>query len=221
MTLHDVGFGFFVGEGDGGHHVSSQVDTEDGDSSEGKRNTEENVGEEGRDLGNVGGEGVGDGLLEVIKDETSLFYSDDDGSEVVIEEDHVSGLFRHIRSSDTHSNSNVGLLQSRRVVDSVSSHGDDFTLLLETFDDHQLLLGRGTSEDNLGVVADDFGKLFLAHLSKIGSVDDGSVSFAGVDLLNGLATADGNVLNGFSSLRDDSDRLGNSLKPSGKEYKTI
>lgn len=57
------------------HHVSSQIDAEDGDGAKRKGNVEEDESEERRDLWDVGGEGVGDGLLQVVEDETALFHS--------------------------------------------------------------------------------------------------------------------------------------------------
>lgn len=61
----------------GTHHVSSKIDAEDGNSSEWKRNIEQDEGEEGGDFGNVGGEGVGDGFLQIVEDETAFLYSGD------------------------------------------------------------------------------------------------------------------------------------------------
>lgn len=53
------------------HHVSAQVDAEDGDSSQRKRNAGDDEEEEGRDLGDVAGQRVRNGLLQVVKDETT------------------------------------------------------------------------------------------------------------------------------------------------------
>lgn len=53
------------------HHVSAQVDAEDGDSSQRKRNAGDDEEEEGRDLGDVAGQRVCDGLLQVVEDETT------------------------------------------------------------------------------------------------------------------------------------------------------
>jgi len=53
------------------HHVSSQVNAEDGDSAQGQRNVGNDEEEEGRDLRNVTGQGVGDGLLQVVKDQAT------------------------------------------------------------------------------------------------------------------------------------------------------
>lgn len=53
------------------HHVRAQVDAEDGDCSQRKWNTSDDEEEEGRDLGDITGECVRDGLLQVVKDETT------------------------------------------------------------------------------------------------------------------------------------------------------
>jgi hypothetical protein len=39
-SQHDVGFGFLVGQRDGGENVGAQIDAQDGDCAERERNTE-------------------------------------------------------------------------------------------------------------------------------------------------------------------------------------
>merc|ERR1719180_536314 len=51
--LHDVRFSLFIGHGDGGHHVGSQVDAEDGDSTEGQGHVSKDEEKEGGDLRDV------------------------------------------------------------------------------------------------------------------------------------------------------------------------
>lgn len=53
------------------HHVSTKINAEDGDGSKRKRNVDQNEEQEGSDLRNVAGQGVCDGLLQVIKDQTT------------------------------------------------------------------------------------------------------------------------------------------------------
>lgn len=53
------------------HHVSAKVDAEDGHRSQGKRNTGDDEEEEGRDLWDVTRQCVCNGLLQVVKDETT------------------------------------------------------------------------------------------------------------------------------------------------------
>lgn len=74
------------------YHVSSQIDAQNGDGSERERNVAQDERQEGRDLRNVGCQRVRDRLLQVVENETALLDSGNDRSEVVIEQDHVSGL---------------------------------------------------------------------------------------------------------------------------------
>merc|ERR1719188_213732 len=215
LSLHDVGLCLLVGHGDGGHHVGSQVDTQDGDGSKRKWDISQDEEKEGGDLGNVGGQGVGDGLLQVVKDKTTLLDSSNNGGKVVIKQDHVSGLFGDVRSSDTHGNSNVSLLESRRVIDTISSDGNNGSHSLTTLDNDQLLLGRGSGEDNLSVVHQDLINLLLGHLLDLSSVDDASSGISGVDVLDIDSLLLGNVLDSVGVSGDDSDVLCDGLGGDG------
>lgn len=53
------------------HHVSAQVNAEDGDGAQRKRNAGDDEEEEGRDLWDVAGQRVGNGLLQVVEDEAT------------------------------------------------------------------------------------------------------------------------------------------------------
>ncbi|KAF1751148.1 hypothetical protein GCK72_017702 [Caenorhabditis remanei] len=155
-------------------------------------------------------------LVEIPWHESVVSHDPEVGEESSGGLDHTDlsvgdGLFGYIRSSNSHSNSDIGLLQSWRIVDSVSGDSHNLTLLLESFDDHELLLWGGTSKDNFRVILDDLGKLILGHLTKIRSVDNGGLGFTWVDFLNWNSTTDSNILNSLGSLRNDSDGLGNSL----------
>ena len=63
---------------------------------------------------------VSDELLRVVVDQTTLLDSLLNGSEVGVSEDHISSELRDV-SSATHSNTNIGLLQCRSIVDTVAS----------------------------------------------------------------------------------------------------
>jgi len=78
VSLHNVGLGLFVSEGDGGEEISSQIDAENGDGTERKRNGENHEDEEGSDFRDVGSEGVSDGLLQVIEDQSTFLNTSDD-----------------------------------------------------------------------------------------------------------------------------------------------
>lgn len=53
------------------YHVCAQVNAEDGDSPQGQWNVCNNKYQEGGDLWNVTGQGVGNGFLQVIEDQTT------------------------------------------------------------------------------------------------------------------------------------------------------
>ena len=53
------------------HHVCAQVNTEDGDGSQRQGNIHNDEQEEGGDLRDVASQSVGNGLLQVIKDQTA------------------------------------------------------------------------------------------------------------------------------------------------------
>ena len=69
LALHDVTLGLLIGERDGRDEVSSQVDTQDSDGAKGEGDIRQNEQQEWRDLGDVGGQGVGDRFLQVIEDQ--------------------------------------------------------------------------------------------------------------------------------------------------------
>lgn len=53
------------------HNVRAQVDEQDGDGADGHWNAGDDVDEEGAELSNVLGQGVGDGFLQVVKDQAA------------------------------------------------------------------------------------------------------------------------------------------------------
>jgi len=66
VSLHDIKFGVLISKGNGWHHISSQINAKNEDSGKRKRNLEQDEEEERSDLGNVGGEGVSNGLLDPL-----------------------------------------------------------------------------------------------------------------------------------------------------------
>lgn len=63
---------------------------------------------------------VADELLGVVVDQTTLLDGLFDSREVGVREDHVSGKFRNVCAA-THCNTNVGLLESGGIVDTITS----------------------------------------------------------------------------------------------------
>jgi hypothetical protein len=148
VSLHDIKLRVLIGERDGGYHISSEINAENEDGREGEGDLEDNEEDEGRDLRDVGGESVGDRFLQVIEDETTFFDTIDNGAEVIIEQDHITGVLSDLRSA-THSNTDIGLLDSRGVIDTITSDSDDFSKVLASVDDKELLRRSSSGEHNL------------------------------------------------------------------------
>lgn len=113
--------------------------------------------------------------------EQTFFHASDNGGEVVIQKDHVSGLLGHVTSGDTHGDTDVGLFQSGRIVHTVAGHSHDGALALTAFNDDEFLLGGGTGKDNLCMVSKNVINLGRGHVTQIGAVDDTCLSVSGED----------------------------------------
>jgi len=71
-SFHDVALRLLVSQRDGRHHVSAEVNTEDGDCAERQRNVGDDEQQEWRDFRNVARQRVSDGLLEVVEDQATF-----------------------------------------------------------------------------------------------------------------------------------------------------
>ena len=72
----------------------------------------------------------------------------------------------------------IGLLESWRVVDPVARYRDDLSLALTTLDNDQLLLGRRTSEHDLRVVVENLVDLSGRHVAQVRAVDHACLCIA-------------------------------------------
>ena len=70
-SFHDVTFCFFVGQRNGWDHVCTKINAENGDSAQGQGNVADDEEQKRRDLRDVGGQCVCDGLLQVVKNEAA------------------------------------------------------------------------------------------------------------------------------------------------------
>jgi hypothetical protein len=85
-------------------------------------------------------EEVAEELLDVVEDSPALAYRLHDGGEVVVSQNHIGRLLGDLGAGHPHGDPDVGRLQGRCVVDTVSSHRDDLPVGLEGVDDLQLVL---------------------------------------------------------------------------------
>ena len=104
---------------------------------------------------------------DCVVDSTTPHESLDNGTEVVVHENDVGSLLRDFGTSNVHRKANVGGLQSRSIVGTVTSHGNSFSHLLKTSDQDTLVFWRRARKDlQLG---NDFALFVLAHLSEFGA----------------------------------------------------
>ena len=97
------------------------------------------------DLSDVGGDEVTDELFHVVVDGASLFHSGHNGGEVIISQDHLRGGLGH-GGTGAHGDTDLGLLQGRGVVHTVTGHGCDLTVGLQVLYDLTLVGGLYTGE---------------------------------------------------------------------------
>lgn len=72
------------------------------------------------DLTNVGGDEVADELLHVVVDSSALLNSSHNGREVVVSQDHLRGRLGN-GSARAHGDADLGLLQGRGIVHTITS----------------------------------------------------------------------------------------------------
>src|SRR5690606_24836529 len=70
----------------------------------------------------------------------------DDGGEVVVDEDHLRRLLRHVGAGDSHGDADVGALERWGVIHAVAGHAHDVAVGLECVDDAQLVLWGDAGE---------------------------------------------------------------------------
>ena len=99
------------------------------------------------DAGQVSAEQIDDGIADIGIDVSSGRDRLDDRREIIIGQDHRSGILADFRSGDAHCDADIGLLQRRRIIDTVSGHRDQFALTLPSIDDADLMLWCDTRID--------------------------------------------------------------------------
>merc|ERR1740117_1496512 len=98
-------------------------------------------------------------LSNVIIDVSSEFKSNNNGGEVIIQKNDITGTFGDISTSNSHSKSNIGLGQSWGIIGTITSYGDNTFLFLNTSNENKLVLW-GRSSQNFQVL-DNFDEFSL------------------------------------------------------------
>ena len=154
-------------------HIRTQIDGKDLHGCERQRHgtTREQVDRVRHRFGRIGVQDVEQEFADVAVDRAPLLDRGDDRGEVVVRQDHIGRLLRHIGAGNAHGNTDIGFLERGSIVHAVTRHGHDLTHLLERRDHTELLLGCHAGEDNLA--GELLLELFIAHLRKLETRDDG------------------------------------------------
>mmetsp|Transcript_18189 Transcript_18189/g.63927 ORF Transcript_18189/g.63927 Transcript_18189/m.63927 type:complete len:865 (-) Transcript_18189:138-2732(-) len=134
-------------ECNGGRQVGDQNEKEDLKRRSHDGDARHDAKEDLQDLGDVHRHDEGHKFLNARVDGATLLHGCNDGAEVVVREDHVGSPLGHLSTLDAHGYSDVGLVQCRRIVHAVASHGRDLTLALQRLHDLKLVFRPRSSED--------------------------------------------------------------------------
>ena len=121
------------------------------------------------DLTNVRTQQETNHFLDISVDASAFADCIHDGGKVIIGQGHVCSALGHIRAGDAHGAADIRSLQSRRIIDTVTGHGDHLSLTLPGLDDADLVFGRHT-----GINADVFHlfvQFTVAHGIQFGTGD--------------------------------------------------
>jgi hypothetical protein len=148
-------------ESGSGETIGDEIDPEELNRDQSLRHTHSGSQEDRDDFSDVGRDEVADELLSVVVDGTTFFNGTFDGGKVVVYKHHVRGELGYI-GSGAHSNTNISFLESRRVVDTVTSHSNNLTGLLEKVDEFGFVCWLSAGEE-AGVL----GGFHLLGLGKV------------------------------------------------------
>ncbi|GBE60675.1 hypothetical protein BOVATA_021680 [Babesia ovata] len=135
-------------ESGGWQTIGDQVDPQQFDRHHTLWYTHSSGQEYGCNLTYVAGNEVPDERLHVRVDASAFLDSGDDRLEIVVDEDHVSGLLGNFSSSDSHGNTDIGHLQRRCIINTITRHGHSFAQLLEYGHNILLVFGLSSAEYN-------------------------------------------------------------------------
>mmetsp|Transcript_23970 Transcript_23970/g.52460 ORF Transcript_23970/g.52460 Transcript_23970/m.52460 type:complete len:217 (-) Transcript_23970:1977-2627(-) len=136
---HNVRIGWVKAEGGSGWTVRDQVDPEKLHGNESLRTSNRRGQKDGNDLSNVGRNHVPNKRLHVGINRASLFDRRNNRSKVIVGQNHIGSLLGHLRSGNSHGNTDRGLFEGGGIVDSVPCHGRNFSARSEDLD-QQLLV---------------------------------------------------------------------------------
>mmetsp|Transcript_5158 Transcript_5158/g.12275 ORF Transcript_5158/g.12275 Transcript_5158/m.12275 type:complete len:726 (-) Transcript_5158:864-3041(-) len=135
-------------QGDGGWQVGDEDQEQDLKRCPHHRDSGDDARKNLHDLRNVHRHDEGHKFLDARVDRAAFLHSRDDRAKVVVGQNHIRCTFCHLRSLDSHGNADVRLVQSRRIVDPITSHGRHLTHALDRLYNFQLVFRLRACEDS-------------------------------------------------------------------------
>ncbi len=120
-----------------------------------------------------------DEALDVLIERSAPLHRLDDGGERIVEKDDLACLLRHLGAGNAHCQTDVGLLQRRRIVGAIAGHRHHLVQLLQQLDDAVLVQRPGTGKDghirqaDFQFVVGQLAELVAGHDGRVGRVDGG------------------------------------------------
>ena len=122
--------------------MGEEVDPQDLRRQQRHPEAEEWPGQHDEDLGDPSGQSVPDEAANVVVHPSAFLHGGDHGGEVVVGEDQIGCLLRHLGTPSPHRDADVGDPQRGGVVHPVSGHRHDVPVGLPAGDDVELLFGN-------------------------------------------------------------------------------
>ena len=145
-TFHRVRCRRLQRQCEGGEDVGNQIEPQNLESHERQRPADHQSDKHREDFRDVARQQVMEELENVPVNDPPLLDGSDDAGEVIVGDHHVGVFLGDLGPLDAHRDADVRLLHGRGVVHSVARHGDNVPLLLQRFDDPQLVLGRNAGK---------------------------------------------------------------------------
>ena len=154
---------WFSGKGESAEGIHDQVNPEHLDGSKWGI-LEDDRSEENDEHGDdVNGELELQEFSYVVIDVSTVFQSNDDGTEVVIEKNNIASILGNIGTGDSHGKTDIGFGQSWSVIGTITCNSDNLSAVLHTGDEN-LLIKWGASTKNSEVFFDLIEFVLVADL---------------------------------------------------------
>jgi len=152
-------------EGEGSEGIHNQVNPEKLHGGQRLLTEEASASEDEEHGNNVDSELELEELADIVIDVTTESNGSQNRAEVVIHKLDITSVLGNIGASDSHSETNIRSVESRRVVGTISSHSDSLSDLDQTINEHKLVVWLRSGHNlELGVdLAEDIHVTDLAN----------------------------------------------------------